>query len=83
MDSKLILVLDKQVIDRAKKYASFHKTTLSRLVESYLKTLIDKDPTQSENEISPFVKSIQTGKKIPADLDDKNEYIDYLTEKYK
>jgi len=48
-----------------------------------LKTLIDKDPTQSENEISPFVKSIQTGKKIPADIDDKNEYIDYLTEKYK
>lgn len=82
MQVGLTLKIDKEVIGKAKKYASFQKTTLSRLVESYLKTLVDEDHTQSENEISPFVKSMQTGIKVPADLVDKNEYVDYLTEKY-
>lgn len=44
-----------------------------RLIESYLKTLIERENPQTDNniEISPFVKSIQTGVKLPADLDYK------------
>ena len=85
MDTKLTLKLDKYVIDKAKKYASSQKRSLSRLIEAYLKTLIDTDDKQSENDIkiSPFVKSMQTGVKIPADLDYKKAYGDYLTKKYK
>jgi hypothetical protein len=73
------------VIDKAKKYASSHKKSLSRMIESYLKSLIDKDSREPDDsfEISPFVKSMQTGVKIPADLDYKKEYTDYLMEKYK
>ena len=50
-----------------------------------LKTLIDYDNPQSDNdfEISPFVKSMRTGVKLPADFDYKKEYGDYLAEKYK
>jgi len=85
MDAKLTLKLDKLVIDKAKAYASSHQRSLSRLIESYLKSLIDKEYKQVDNdiEISPFVKSMQTGVKFPADLDYKQEYADYLAEKYK
>jgi hypothetical protein len=85
MDAKLTLKLDKQVIDKAKNYASSQKRSLSRLIESYLKTITDTENIQSQNdiEISPFVKSMQTGVKLSADLDYKKAYGDYLTEKYK
>ena len=85
MDAKLTLKLDKFVIDRAKEYASSHKKSLSRMIESYLKSLLDKDSPDSEDdiEISPFIKSMQTGIKIPADFDYKKVYGDYLNEKYK
>ncbi len=84
MDTKLTLKLDKDVIERAKEYASSHKRSLSRMIESYLKTLIEKEGPQSDDiNISPFVKSLQTGIQLPADFDYKKEYGDYLAEKYK
>jgi hypothetical protein len=85
MDTKLTLKLDKNVIERAKEYALSQKRSLSGMIESYLKTIITKDNTQSDNdiEISPFVKSFRTGVKIPADYDYKEEYRNYLSEKYK
>ncbi len=85
MDVKLTLKLDKQVIDKAKDYASSQKRSLSRLIESYLKSITDTDKTEIKDDIkiSPFVKSLQTGVKIPADFDYKEAYGDYLAEKYK
>lgn len=85
MDAKLTLKLDKYVIDKAKEYASSQKRSLSRLIEAYLKSLIDTDLSENDDklEISPFVKSLQTGIEIPSDLDDKKEYRDYLEEKYR
>jgi hypothetical protein len=85
MDAKLTLKLDKTVIDKAKAYASSHNKSLSRMIESYLKSLIDKDSKEPDDdiEISPFIKSMQTGVKLPADVDYKKEYADYLMEKYK
>ena len=70
MDSKLTIKLDETVIERAKKYASVKKLSLSRLIENYLDSLTHEQ--NDEFEISPFVKSISTGKSIPADVDDKN-----------
>ena len=85
MDTKLTLKLDKFVIDSAKKYASSQNRSLSGMIEAYLKTLIAKDKTQSDNdiEISPYVKSLTTGVKVPADYDYKESYAQYLAEKYK
>ena len=85
MDTKLTLKLDKFVIDKAKDYAVTHKKSLSRIIESYLRSLVSKkDPKDSDDiEISPFVKSMTTGVNIPADFDFKKEYGDYLTQKYK
>jgi hypothetical protein len=85
MDTKLTLKLDKFVIDKAKNYATTHKRSLSRIIESYLRSLVSKkDPKDSDDiEISPFVKSMTTGVNIPSDFDYKKEYGDYLTQKYK
>lgn len=80
MDSKLTLKLDENVIERAKNYASSKKLSLSRLIENYLDSLTREE--ENEFEISPFVKSISSGKSIPADFDYKNERIDYLDKKY-
>lgn len=82
MDTKLTLKLNQKIIEKAKKYASNKKMSLSRIVEAYLQSLTSENDT-SEFEISPFVKSISTGTKIPTDLDYKKEYSDHLIEKYK
>ena len=85
MDAKLTLKLDKFVIDKAKDYATSHKRSLSRIIESYLRSLISQnDPNDSDDiQISSFVKSMSTGVSIPADLDYKKEYSDYLSDKHK
>ncbi|AEM69121.1 MAG: hypothetical protein H2058_03385 [Muricauda sp.] len=82
MDTKLTLKLNQEIIERAKEYAADKKMSLSRIVEAYLQSLTS-DKKGSDVEISPFVKSLSTGVKIPADLDSKTAYSDYLLEKYK
>lgn len=84
MDSKLTLKLNEGVIKRAKKYASRKNTSLSRLIENYLDSLTGKP--NDDFEISPFVKSISSGKSIPADFDEKKwreERTDLLDKKHK
>tara|TARA_R100000935_G_scaffold42490_1_gene64421 strand:+ start:870 stop:1118 length:249 start_codon:yes stop_codon:yes gene_type:complete len=82
MDTKLTLKLNQEIIERAKEYASDKKMSLSRIVESYLQSLtIDKKDLDFP--ISPFVRSLATGTKIPTDLDYRKEYSDQLLEKYK
>jgi uncharacterized protein YfcZ (UPF0381/DUF406 family) len=85
MDTKLTLKLDKFVIDKAKDYASNHKRSLSRIIESYLRSLTNQSDSKESDDIqiSPFVKSMSTGVNIPADFDYKKEYGEYLTQKYK
>lgn len=83
MNSKLTIKLNENVIERAKKYASNKKLSLSRLIENYLDSLTKEQ--EDEFEISPFVKSISNGKKIPADINDKDfrkEIIDDFDKKY-
>lgn len=85
MDTKLTLKLDESIIERAKKYASNKKISLSRLIENYLDSITLQDKN-TELEISPFVKSISTGKIISDNKDWKelrNDYTEYLDKKYK
>ena len=84
MDTKLTLKLDKSVIEQAKAYAASKNRSLSRIIEAYLKTLVKSDQFESEEDIqiSPFIKSMETGKRIPADLDYKSELLSHLEEKH-
>ncbi len=85
MDTKLTLKLDKSVIERAKEYASSNKRSLSKIIEAYLKLLViqDKKEEEPDMEISPFVKSMSAGVKIPSDIDDKSAYLEHLLSKHK
>ena len=76
MDAKLTLKLDQEVIEKAKQYASEKKLSLSRLIGNYLNSLTS-DKAKNELQISPFVKSLSTRLKIPADYDYKKEPKDY------
>jgi hypothetical protein len=79
MNTKLPLHLDKGVIDQAKDYAKDNRVSLSKLIESDLISLTSSP--KKKIKISPLVQSL-TGVISSEQLDDKNEYHDYLTEKY-
>ena len=83
MDTKLTLKLNQEIIERAKQYASDKKLSLSRLIENYLNSLTSEKSMGSEMQISPFVKSLSSGIKLPADYDYKKDRADYLQNKYK
>ncbi|MBW8333889.1 MAG: hypothetical protein K0M40_17840 [Prolixibacteraceae bacterium] len=84
MDTKLTLKLDKDVIEKAKEYASSQKKSLSEIIEIFLKSLVSQENENNEDEIqiSPFVKSMSSGVNIPADLNYKKEYTNHIILKY-
>ncbi|WP_417361297.1 DUF6364 family protein [Galbibacter sp.] len=81
MDKKLTLSLNENIIETAKLYAKSNNTSLSKLIESYLGTLTERE--KKKNEITPLVKSLSGVISIDDDLDIKDEYAKYLIEKYK
>lgn len=83
MDTKLTLKLNQEIIEKAKIYASRKNMSLSRIVENYLNSLTFDSKSDYTIEISPFVKSLSSGKKIPTELDYKKEYAEHLKHKYK
>jgi len=82
MEATLTLNIEPTLFEEVKNYASVKKISLSNIVETYLKSLVTKTPND-DIEISPFVKSLSCGVKIPTDLNYKKEYSSYLIEKYK
>ena len=81
MDKKLTLSLNASVIENAKTYAKKNEISLSKLIEAYLKSIVDKKT--KDIEISPLVKSLSGIIELPEDFDIKEGYTDYLIEKYK
>lgn len=81
MDKKLTLSLDSNIIETAKRYAKTNNISLSKLIESYLGSLTRKE--ENEVEITPLVKSLSGVISIDDDFDEKEEYTQYLIEKYK
>jgi hypothetical protein len=81
MDTKLTVKLNKRVIDNAKNYAKNHRTSLSRMIESYLDAMTNKEI--KEFEITPLVESLSGVVALPNDYDYKEDYTKFLNEKYK
>lgn len=80
MTTKLTLTVEKDVIDLAKAYASKKGRSLSDLIESYLKTLVQKD--NNKNELSPNVKRLLGSVKAPKGFDYKKELENALIKKH-
>lgn len=81
MDAKLILKLNREVIDRAKHYAKRRGLSLSRLVEGYFLRLTEsEEPFQEERkdvlvELAGVLKGLEIG-------NPRDEYTEYLLKKY-
>ncbi len=83
METRLTLRLNDSVIERAKIYAKSQRISLSKMVESYLDSLTREKDSDNKISITPLVESLSGVINLPHDFDYKNEYADYLTEKYK
>ena len=80
MYTKLTLNVDKDIIEQAKAYARSQKISLSRLIESYLASLISKE--KDTIEITPFVESLSGIIHLDKDYDVRKEYSDHLSRKH-
>ncbi|MFN2424331.1 MAG: DUF6364 family protein [Cryomorphaceae bacterium] len=78
MNTKLTLNIDKEIIEEAKSYAKSHQVSLSKLIENYLNSLTRE--TKKKSSVSALVESL-TGI-IPSDYDEKEDYRNYIDEKY-
>ncbi len=84
MATKLTLALDPDVIERAKEYAKLKNTSLSKLVENFLRKIANTDKGKgSLEEISPLVKKLSGVLNLPPDYDTKTGCRDYISEKYR
>ena len=83
METKLTLRLNDNVIERAKIYASSHKISLSKMIESYLDSLTRQKEDGDKISITPLVESLSGVIDLPSDFDYKKEYRNFLAEKYK
>lgn len=81
MNTKLTLTIDKDIIEKAKRYARKRERSLSAMVENYLKSLVDTEK-DSNSELSPIVKSLKGSFNLPENYDYKKELTDLLSEKY-
>ncbi|MFY8190579.1 MAG: DUF6364 family protein [Bacteroidia bacterium] len=83
METKLTLRLNQEVIEKAKIYAHNHKTSLSKMIESYLNTITQQKVVDKKLSLTPLVESLSGVIDVPEDFDYKKEYANYLQEKYK
>jgi len=81
MNKKLTLSLNEKVIENAKLYAKKNKISLSKLIELYLKSVAENKPKNVE--ITPLVESLSGVIELPAGFDVRDDYTNYLLEKYK
>ena len=74
----MTLKLEKEVVQKAKGLAKARRTSLSKLVEDYLQKITNED-----EEIPPITKSLSGVINLQESEYNKNNYSDFLINKYK
>ena len=82
MDAKLTLKLEKEVIDKAKRYARQQNQSLSRLIENLLRAIVTGEKKDADDEITPRVNRLSGVLRTIPDLDEKEAITDYLLRKH-
>jgi hypothetical protein len=82
MNTKLTLVLEQEIIQKAKDYAKQKNRSLSNIIENYLKSLTKEEKKKETVKISPLVKSLRGSFKLPKDFDYKEELVKALEKKH-
>ncbi len=81
METKLTLRLNKEVVEKAKKYAQQNKTSLSRMVENFFKQI--QKTEKSEYDTSQNIRSLKgILKDNRSDEDIKREYYENRVKKH-
>ncbi len=81
MNVKLTLKMDESVIESAKLFARSHHTSLSKLAETYFKTITRQ--TSPQRRVTGVVGELAGLLKNKDIVSNNSDYIDYLEEKYK
>ena len=81
MNTKLTLSLDQKIIEEIKSYAKKHQVSLSKMVENYFNFVVQK--TEFEAKTSALVNELTGIITLPKNFNEKEEYYDFLSEKYK
>ncbi|MFV0573080.1 MAG: DUF6364 family protein [Xanthomarina gelatinilytica] len=82
MNTKLTLTIEREIIERAKKYAKGKNRSLSDIIENYLKILTKEERSNKRKKLNPAVESLKGSFKMPKDMDYKKELKDRLEKKY-
>jgi metal-responsive CopG/Arc/MetJ family transcriptional regulator len=77
VETKVTLKLEQEVVQKAKGLAKARRTSLSKLVEDYLQKITNED-----EEISPITKSLSGVINLQESEYNKNNYSDFLINKY-
>lgn len=83
MNTKLTLKIDNSVIKQAKRFAQKHHTSVSKLVESYFRSITIEEKKEEPIEATGVVAELAGVLKNRDISNYDKEYIDYLEEKYK
>ena len=77
MDSKLTLKLDQTAIERAKRYAENRRVSLSRMVETYFLSLIERDeaPAPQPTGVVAELAGILAGKEVDTSKEGRARYL--------
>ncbi|MCH7535560.1 MAG: hypothetical protein IH948_07425 [Bacteroidetes bacterium] len=83
MNTKLTLTIKKEIIERAKVYASTKSRSLSEMVENYFKYLTQtKSEVNMDNQISPRVERLRGSLKVDSDFNYKQILDDERNKKH-
>jgi len=80
MDTKLTLKIEESTISKAKSYARKKNISLSKMIENYLNAVTNKQDRNLSP--SPLVESL-LGVIDDKNIDDKKDYANFMSEKYK
>lgn len=80
MNTKLTLTIEKNVIEKAKRYAKQTGRSLSDIIEKYLEEISDEqvDSAALSNQLNEIIGSV----KLPKEFDAKKAIREYLEKKY-
>lgn len=79
--NKLTLSIKQDVITQAKKYAKDKGSSLSEMIENYLKALTSQEEKENIS-VTPLIKSLQGSFQAPSSIDYKTELTKALNKKY-
>ena len=84
MNTKLTLTIEDSVIEMAKNYAKSRHSSLSNIIENYLKILVKNDSKNNNDdiEVTPLLRSMQGKVTVDTDFDYKKELLKGLEKKH-